>query len=214
MSAAAREHNAANGIEIPPGLPLALLESVRAHDRPGELLEEEDLSVSLPRRLGLTGVVEKQMAQYQQAAKRGGKVSLDDVTQLVRLMLRRPDAETILRETGQRVARLHFEKRFDPMSRVLGILPRGAALSALRRSARSMLTRYMGEQSVELGARPLTVRSGTCVPFLIDPTGLVCVMYAGAIEELAFMYTQNRPRVVHHVCRARGNDYCEWAIAE
>jgi len=46
---------------VAPLLPLVLLESVRAHDRPREVLEDEDLAASLPRRLGLTGVVETQI---------------------------------------------------------------------------------------------------------------------------------------------------------
>jgi hypothetical protein len=210
----ARTQNTSTGVDIPPVLPLALLESVRSHDRPGEILEDEDLSVSLPRRLGLTGVVERQMMQYQEAAKKGRKVSLDDVTSLIRLVLRRPDAEAIMRDTGQRVARIHFEKRFDPVNRMLAILPRSALFSALRRSARSMLTKYMGEQTLELGAKPLTIRTRSSTPFEIDPSGIACVMYGGALEELAFLYTHNRVHVVHHVCKARRNAYCEWVLAE
>ena len=52
-------------------LPLAILESVRTHDRPAEVLEDEDLTISLPRRLGLTGVIETQIYRYQAAQKAG-----------------------------------------------------------------------------------------------------------------------------------------------
>jgi hypothetical protein len=195
-------------------MPLTLLESVRAHDRPGEILEDEDLSVSLPRRLGLTGVVERQMMQYQQAAKRGRKVSLDDVASLIHLVLRRPDAEPIMRETGQRIARTHFDKVPNVWVRILRILPRSATFAALRRSSRRMLVKFLAENGVELTARPLSLRTKTSVPAQIDPSGIMCVMYSGALEELALLYTETRPNVVHHICKTRGNSYCEWTLSE
>ncbi|MGH7447075.1 MAG: hypothetical protein ACRELT_05925, partial [Longimicrobiales bacterium] len=88
--------------------PLALLESVRSHDRPGEVLEDEDLTISLPRRLGLTGVIETQIFRYEAAQKAGRDVPLHEVMSLIRLVMRRPDSEPILRETGQRMARWYF----------------------------------------------------------------------------------------------------------
>lgn len=202
------------GLEIPPVMPLTLLESVRAHDRPGEILEDEDLSVSLPRRLGLTGVVERQMMQYQQAAKRGRKVSLDDVASLIHLVLRRPDAEPIMRETGQRMARTHFQKVPRAWVRVLRALPRGATAAALRRSSQRMLVKFLAEKGVELSGRPLTLRTSTSVAAQIDPSGIMCVMYSGALEELALLYTETRPNVVHHICKTRGDAYCEWTLSE
>jgi predicted hydrocarbon binding protein len=202
------------GLEIPPVMPLALLESVRAHDRPGEILEDEDLSVSLPRRLGLTGVVERQMMQYQQAAKKGRKVSLDDVASLIHLVLRRPDSEPIMRETGQRIARTHFQKVPKPWVRMIRALPRGVVFGSLRRSARRMLVKFLAEEDLEITAKPLTLRAKNCVAAQIDPSGNMCVMYSGALEEIALLYTETRPDVVHHICKTRGNSYCEWTLSE
>jgi hypothetical protein len=195
-------------------MPLALLESVRAHDRPGEILEDEDLSVSLPRRLGLTGVVERQMNQYHQAARRGKKVSLDDVAGLTHLVLRRPDAEPIMRETGQRIARTHFQKVPKAWMRVLRALPKGAVFAGLRRSSRRMLSKFLAEDGLEVSAKPLSLRTTTSVAAQIDPSGIMCVMYSGALEELALLYTETRPNVVHHICKTRGNSYCEWTLTE
>ncbi len=202
------------GLEIPPVMPLALLESVRAHDRPGEILEDEDLSVSLPRRLGLTGVVERQMMQYQQAAKKGKKVSLDDVASLIHLVLRRPDAEPIMRETGQRVARTHFQRVPKAWVKMLRALPRGAVFASLRRSSRRMLMKFLAEDGLEVTAKPLTLRSKNSVAAQIDPSGNMCVLYSGALEEIALLYTETRPNVVHHICKTRGNAYCEWTLTE
>ena len=63
-----------NDTAVLAALPLALLQSTRSHDRPGEVLEDEDLSASLPRRLGLSGVIESQIQRYETAARSGKRV--------------------------------------------------------------------------------------------------------------------------------------------
>jgi hypothetical protein len=90
---------------VAPAFPLALLESVRSHDRPDEVLEAEDLTVSMSRRLGMTGIIGTQIHRYTEAQRAGRSVRVDEVMGLIRLVLRRPDAAPILHETGQRVAR-------------------------------------------------------------------------------------------------------------
>ena len=82
---------ARNGYVVPV-LPLALLEAVRAHDRPDEVLEDENLAVSLPRRLGLSDVVLTQIQRYEADVQSGRRVPLPELIDLLRLVLRRPDA--------------------------------------------------------------------------------------------------------------------------
>ena len=55
-------------------LPLALLETVRAIDLPEEILENEDLPASLPRRFGLSDVVARRITAYEAAEKEGRRV--------------------------------------------------------------------------------------------------------------------------------------------
>src|SRR5688500_18887567 len=88
---------------VAPAFPLALLESVRSHDRPEEVLEEEDLTVSMSRRLGMTGIIGTQIHRYTEAQRAGRSVQLNAVMGLIRLVLRRSDAEPILHDTGQRL---------------------------------------------------------------------------------------------------------------
>src|SRR5690606_5287339 len=129
---------------VAPILPLLLLESIRAHDRPREVLQNEDLASSLPRRLGLTGVVESRIRRYEEEQRRGRGVPLDDVLDLIRLVLRRPDAELILRQTGEELARRHFKRISAATVSALGCLPGTAGAAALRRAVRSMLRRATG----------------------------------------------------------------------
>ena len=54
---------------------LTFLEVIQASDRPFEVFEEEDTSITMPRRLGLSGVVERRIRDYQAETKKGRKIA-------------------------------------------------------------------------------------------------------------------------------------------
>jgi predicted hydrocarbon binding protein len=191
--------------------PLALLEAVRSHDRPGEILEDEDVSVSLPRRLGLTGVVETQIQRYLAASRTGRQVPLTEALGLFRLVMRRPDAEPILRETGQRVGRWRTSRSPQLW---LGILRRGPARLALRSARRSVvksLKSLHAGQSVE-ATKPFTITVQACVTASIEDSGPACALFTGMMEEQLLLYTGKPHRVVHSRCSADGGGSCEWTL--
>ncbi|HEX6938238.1 MAG TPA: hypothetical protein VF158_02410 [Longimicrobiales bacterium] len=198
---------------VPPLLPLVLLESVRAHDRPREVLEDEDLTASLPRRLGLTGVVQSQIRRYEEAERKGRSVPLDEVRDLFRLILRRPDAEPILRDSGIRLAQRQYRRRTAAMVRLLGFLP-GVAAGAVRRATRSLARRTACGARVEVAGWPLELRLRGAITAEVDPGGTACVLYTGAIEELLGLYLRRRPTVEHRRCASRGDDRCIWTWSE
>jgi predicted hydrocarbon binding protein len=199
---------------VAPILPLALLEAVRLHDRPREVLEDEDLSISLPRRLGLTGVVESQIQRYEDARRRGEWISADEVGDLLRLVLRRPDAEAILREAGGQVARQSFRRGPAIAATALRVLPRSALFAATRRAARQVLRRMAAGARRKLYGRPPVVRLANSLSVRVDASGTACALYAGTIEELVALYTRWRPQVIHSLCGARGDTACEWTLAD
>ena len=49
---------------LSPGIALILLESLRELDTPPEVIEDEAFNISLPRRLGLSDVIDGQMRRY------------------------------------------------------------------------------------------------------------------------------------------------------
>jgi bacteriochlorophyll 4-vinyl reductase len=192
--------------------PLALLESVRSHDRPGEILEDEDLSVSLPRRLGLTGVVETQIQRYESAQRTGRPVSLNEVMSLFRLVMRRPDAEPILRETGQRIARWLFRRNPGLWIAVLHRVPTGLSMRAARgATARSLRTLRAGTR-VD-AAKPFTITVAECVTARIEDSPPACTLFTGMIEEQLLLYTGGAVRVAHVRCSGNGAPACEWTVA-
>jgi hypothetical protein len=192
--------------------PLALLESVRAHDRPGEILEDEDLSVSLPRRLGLTGVFDTQIRRYTTASQSGRPVPLSEALGLFRLVMRRPDAEPILRETGQRIARWRFRRTPGLWQGLLHRGPHRLALRSARRAAVAALRSLHAGTSIE-AAKPFSVKVTECVTTRLEESGPACTMFTGMMEELLLLYTGKHHRVLHSRCTGHGAATCEWTLA-
>lgn len=194
-----------------PDLPLAILESVRHHDRPMEVLEDEDLTASLPRRLGLTGVVESQIHRYRIARKRRERVSAEDVADLLRLVMRRPDCEPILREAGHDLARHHHRKILYRLSALARGLPEGIGSWVAQRSVNALMRR-IGGPGFRTRRHPFRVEGHGVVTALADPHGVACVLYAAAVEEAYHQATGRRPAVTHPECEAKGGERCLWTV--
>ena len=193
-------------------LPLALLAATRAHDRPSEVLEDEDLSVSLPRRLGLSGVIETQIHRYETAARSGKRVSHDEFVNLLKLVLRRPDAEPILRDTGARVARRQFDNVPPAWVKLLRALPKAAINAAIRRSATRLLRSISGSNDVSVQGSPALARIRKPGAAFLEPPGVACALYGAAFEELATLYMGKKMNVAHAKCATQGGGYCEWRL--
>jgi predicted hydrocarbon binding protein len=197
---------------VVPALPLALLESVRASDRPGEVLEDEDLTVSLPRRLGLTGVVDAQIRRYEAARQWTRSVPHSELISLYRLVLRRPDAGRIMFEAGRSFAGMRYERTPAAAAGALRVLPRVAILGTVRRVTRRLLRSIGADRRVEV-RKPLVVRLNHPDVANLDEFGTACRMYTGLFEELTERYTGADATVEHTACMARGDATCEWTLA-
>jgi bacteriochlorophyll 4-vinyl reductase len=188
-------------------LPLTLLQAVRDSDHPGEVLEEEDLPTSLPRRLGLTVVVESQIRRYEATAP-WDPVPLSDAVGLMRLVLRRADAEAVFRETGRRIARLRYGPMPRPLAAVLRRLPRAFAFTPLRAATRKLLRRLVGNARFEVKP-PLHLRMDAAPTARLEGQA-ACALYTGVLEALLERYLGETRQVVHVRCRSRGEEACEW----
>lgn len=191
-------------------LPLSLLEAIRAHDRPGEILEDEDLTVSLPRRLGLTGVVETQMKRYEAARKSGRGVPIDEFLSLVKLVLKRPDASAILAETGRRMAESQQQRTASGYLKLLRTMPGGLLARSYRRAARRLL-RQMGGR-VTVSGRPPVVHIEANPISALEPAGTACAMYTAALETLGEAYAGTSVTASHSKCGASQGGACEWRV--
>ena len=85
-----------------PGGPLlALLEVIRALDLPTEVLSSEDPTQTMPRRLGLSDVVEQQIRHYRKQVRRRERITDQQAQDLFHLVLRRPDSEEAFFQAGE-----------------------------------------------------------------------------------------------------------------
>lgn len=202
------------GGEVAAVLPLALLESVRAHDRPEEVLEDENLTVSLPRRLGLSDVIHAQIRRYEDARRRGRPIAARELVDLIRLVIRRPDADEILDEAGRGVVFRYLEGAGDRRARIAHRMPRPIARRALLRRARLLARRIAAGAEADVDRKPSRVRLNDSITADVDPGGAACALYTSAFRALAERYMKGDIRVEHNRCEARGDETCEWTIHE
>lgn len=203
----------AAGAEAPvinPVFPLLLLETMRDMDRPEEVLEGENLAVSLPRRLGLSDVVFLQIHKFREETKRRRPQSPAVVEDLVRLVIRRPDADEIFEEAGRRMARRAWGEKSRGGRLWLRLLPAGLRMRAAGKAARRLLRQVSGGARLQVRGRPLLVRITGCLTPRADPGGAACAFYTGLIAEVLTEHT-GRPHAVQHPhCEARRGEACEW----
>jgi predicted hydrocarbon binding protein len=198
---------------VSPVFPLLLLETMRDRDRPTEVLEDEDISLSLPRRLGLSEVVRVQIGRFEEEVRQRRPQSAAQVEDLVRLVIRRPDAEEIFHEAGRRVARRFWSERSSGFRRMIRLLPRPLALIAAQRAANRMFGRLSGPTPLKFNRRPVLLRIERSLTARADPTCAACAFYSGALIQLLEQYTGRRYRVLHPDCGAGTNDgACEWRV--
>lgn len=197
---------------IAPVFPLLLLETMRDMDRPEEVLEDEDLSISLPRRLGLSDVVGVQIRRFQEEMRQRRLQSAGQITDLLRLVVRRPDAEPIFHEAGRRVARHYWQQRSKAMRGVLRVMPNPIPRIAAHRAARRMFRQLVGDSRLTISRWPVELQIERSLTAEADPRGAACAFYAGAFAELMEIYTNRTYRVKHPECETKGASRCKWVV--
>jgi predicted hydrocarbon binding protein len=197
---------------ITPVFPLLLLETMRDMDRPDEVLEGEDLSVSMPRRLGLSDVIFTQIHRFREEVKRKRLQTPATVADLIRLVIRRPDAEEIFEEAGRRIARRAWEAKSPGYRRTVGLLPQRLRRRSARNAVRRLFRQIAGGAQVEVTAKPLALRLHGSITVDADPGGAACHFYRGALAETITRWV-GRPHDAPHVkCSAHGAGFCEWDV--
>ncbi|HEX2189736.1 MAG TPA: 4-vinyl reductase [Longimicrobiaceae bacterium] len=195
---------------ITPLLPLILFETMRDMDRPPEVLEGEDLAASLPRRFGLNDVVHTQIHRFREEVRRKRPQGEAEIENLIRLVIRRPDAEEIFREAGRRIARLDWEDRSHTFRRLVRHLPPALALRSARRASLRIFRRIAGNGRLHASRRQLSIRIAGSLTARADPGGAACALYSGVLTELLERYTGRDYLPEHPVCETRGAEACEW----
>lgn len=183
---------------------LRLLEVIRDQDVPVEVLEEEDPTVTMPRKLGLSDVVERQIRSYREDAKRGVKLTDAEIRDLFRLVIRRPDGEEIFSKAGRLLAGR------DPRRRWRRALPAGLAQRLARIRLQRRLKALFGRRMGGFSGRGFTLEGRALLFVEADPGGDACALLTGLSEAVLEQAAGRPASVTHSRCQARGDALCRW----
>ncbi len=196
---------------LSPGIALVLLESLRDVDTPQEVLEDEAFHISLPRRLGLSDVIDSQMRRYADMTRRRHLVEAGEFVDLLRLIARRPDAAAVFEAAGGRLGSEYASRT----PRAAGLARRLAPVAVRRRSMLKHLRRVAAALSP--GSSITTERSDPavsvdrCLPAVADDSGSACAMITAAFAACLEGLGELGP-VQHPSCESRGDESCRWEL--
>ena len=186
---------------------LSLLEALRSVDSPGEKLENEVVARTIPRRLGLSEVVRRQIVLYRKYARQGRKLSDEELADFTRLVKKRPDAAKVFFEMGTNLAEEHMPRRKWWLPRVLRFrMVRRATGRTLRKLFGQRVGGFVsGSFSLEVSASPLVQ---------MDPAGDACALVTGFCQRGVRKGVGGDLKVVKHSCETRGDRVCKWSLKE
>lgn len=186
---------------------LSLLEALRSLDSPGETLENEVVARTIPRRLGLSEVVERQIELYRGYARQGRKLSDEELAEFTRLVKKRPDAAKVFFEMGARLAEKHMPARKWWQPQVMRFyFVRRATQRTLRKLFGQRVGGFVsGSFSLEVSVSPLVQ---------MDPDGDACELVTGFCRRAVRKGVVGDLTVVKHSCETRGDRVCKWSLKE
>jgi hypothetical protein len=177
---------------------------MRDLDLPPEILEDEDPSRTMPRRLGLSDVVERQIRTYKEDVRRGVRLADDEVRGLFRLVIRRPDGERVFQQAGRLLA---------TEGRALGwrrALPRRARFALARVRTGRALKRLFGRPIGGFGRGAFVIEGRALFFIESDPGGDACHLMSGFCQETLEHAVGGAASVEHTLCQSRGDSVCRW----
>jgi hypothetical protein len=183
---------------------LRLLEAMREEDLPHEVLEEENPAQTIPRRFGLSDVVDRQIRQLREDVKKHVRLTDEDVRGLFRFVIRRPDSATVFRRAGRLLAEMDAPPAWSKL------LPQRAQVARARTRMRNTLKKLFGRPIGGTG-RPPFIFEGRQLFFIdADPGGDACNLLSGFAEDVLERTLGGVARVRHTMCQGRGDELCRW----
>lgn len=183
---------------------LALLEAMRATDLPAERLRDEDVRVTMPRRLGLSAVVGRQIDLYRDHVRQGRRLSSKEFADFLRLVMKRPDAAEVFFTMGSQLAG-------TKVRRVTRWVPRVIRLQIAKRRVRRALEKLFGRRlgGFVSGSFVLEVSAS---PFVqVDQAGDACEIITGFCQRVLHDSVGRGTVVAKQQCETRGDRTCRWA---
>lgn len=177
-----------------------------------DALHETDLPLSLRRRLGLTGVVEKQIKRYSELRDRKDRLSAQELARLLQLIGKRDDANAVFTEAGHRLAARDMQKSGLGRGVTSHAVPKGARAKLALRQARRLARDVSPGSKVLAGGRPPTLVIERCLPARAVNGGGGCSLLSGAIQSILDRYRVDDIAIVHTACEGHAEGRCIWRL--
>ena len=199
-----RDTNPKNHRRVKAIVGLRLLEVVRDRDLPTELLEEEDPARTIPRRLGLSDVVDRQIRTYGDDVQKGVHLTDQGITDLFTLVNRRSDSDEVFLNTGRELVEVHFPFRWGR------VFPESIQYMFARTYLSWHLKHLFGRHILTFAEGPLNVEVQGLFFEGGDPEGSTCYLISGICQRILEQIGHRSAKVGHTLCQARGDDRCRW----
>ena len=199
-----RDTNPRNHRRVKAIVGLRLLEVVRDRDLPTELLEEEDPARTIPRRLGLSDVVDRQIRTYGDDVQKGVHLTDQGITDLFTLVNRRSDSDEVFLNTGRELVEVHFPFRWGR------VFPESIQYMFARTYLSWHLKHLFGRHILSFAEGPLNVEVQGLFFEGGDPEGSTCYLISGICQRILEQIGHRSAKVGHTLCQARGDDRCRW----
>ena len=198
---------------LSPGVALVLLESLRDVDTPPEVLEDEAFRISLPRRLGLSDVIDGQMRRYADMRRRRRQLDAGEFLDLLRLISRRPDARMVFEAAGDRLGSEYVSRTSRAARLARRVAPVALRRRSLVRHLRRIAESLSPDSQVRADRTEASITVGRCLPAAADESGAACGMITAAFTACTHGFGESTP-VRHPHCESRGDETCFWVVAD
>ena len=180
---------------------LRLLEVVRYRDLPAELLEQEDPARTIPRRLGLSDVIDRQIRAYKDDVRKGVHLTDQGIRDLFTLVNRRPDSDEVFSDTGREIVNVYFPFRWGQ------VFPESIQYMFARIYLAWHVKHLFGRRILSFAEGPLNVEAQGLFFGGGDST---CYLISGICQRILEQIGHRSAEVSHTLCQARGDDRCRW----
>jgi hypothetical protein len=176
---------------------------------PSEFLEDDSSAATMPRRLGLSEVVTRQIDQYRERVRRRDRMSDQEVADLIRLVVRRPDAAQVFLYAGRRLSAVVGQGVIPTAS-----LPRNLAFRLARRSASRSLKKIFGRDVGGFAHGPFALEGRGLIFSETDGSGQACHVLTGFLQGVVTRRVGAEYQVVHAQCQCQtvGDPLCRWTV--
>lgn len=180
-----------------------LLETLRQVDLPAEVLTDEDISQTLPRKFGISGVIETQIKLQREKARRGERLPPAELAGLMKLVMRRPDSREIFFKAGARLARRQVSARGR-------LFPRRLRVRMTRKRVQRQLAKLFGRRMGGFISGPFTLELSASPFVQLDESGDACQFVSGFCQQALRDGVSVKWTVTEQRCETKGDPSCRW----